>query len=56
MRAAEYTTEHSERTFREMAENQFWTRGYPDELKLRLSLDLQSRYHKLRQGEKFVIQ
>jgi L-ascorbate metabolism protein UlaG (beta-lactamase superfamily) len=43
-------------TFRETAENQFWTRGYPDELKLRLSLDLQSRYHKLRQGEKFIIQ
>ncbi len=42
-------------TYREDDENTFWTRGYPDELKLRLSLDLQSRYHKLKQGEKFVI-
>jgi len=37
-------------------ENAFWTRGYPDELKMRLSADLQKRYHKLRQGEKFVIE
>jgi L-ascorbate metabolism protein UlaG (beta-lactamase superfamily) len=36
-------------------ENAFWTRGYPDELKLHLSQDLQKRYHKLRQGEKFTI-
>jgi hypothetical protein len=30
--------------------------GYPDELKLRLSPELQKRYHKLRLGEMFVIQ
>jgi hypothetical protein len=33
----------------------FWTRGYPDELKLRLSADLQKRYHKLKQGERFDV-
>jgi L-ascorbate 6-phosphate lactonase len=42
-------------TFVETDENTFWTRGYPDELKLRLSADLQKRYHKLRQGQMFVI-
>jgi L-ascorbate metabolism protein UlaG (beta-lactamase superfamily) len=42
-------------TFVETDENRFWTRGYPDELKLRLSADLQKRYHKLRQGEMFAI-
>ena len=42
-------------TYRETDENQFWTRGYPDELKGRLSLELQKRYHKLRQGEMFEI-
>jgi L-ascorbate 6-phosphate lactonase len=36
-------------------QNAFWTRGYPDELKLRLSGDLQKRYHKLPQGEAFSI-
>jgi L-ascorbate metabolism protein UlaG (beta-lactamase superfamily) len=43
-------------TYREAPDNLFWTRGYPDELKLRLSRSLQERYHKLRQGEMFVIQ
>lgn len=42
-------------TYRETDENIFWTRGYPDELKMRLSRTLQGRYHKLKQGEKFVI-
>jgi L-ascorbate metabolism protein UlaG (beta-lactamase superfamily) len=42
-------------TYRETEQNSFWTRGYPDELKLRLSGDLQKRYHKLAQGQKFVI-
>jgi L-ascorbate 6-phosphate lactonase len=42
-------------TYQEDDENSFWTRGYPDELKLRLSADLQKRYHKLKQGEMFVI-
>ncbi len=41
-------------TYRETPENQFWTRGYPDELYQRLSGTLQKRYHKLKQGEMFV--
>ena len=43
-------------TYREADDNVFWTRGYPDELKLRLSTDLQKRYHKLKQGEMFLIE
>lgn len=42
-------------TFVETDDNAFWTHGYPDELRLRLSQDLQQRYHKLRQGETFVL-
>jgi L-ascorbate metabolism protein UlaG (beta-lactamase superfamily) len=42
-------------TYVEDDENSFWTRGYPDELKLRLSADLQKRYHKLKLGEMFEI-
>ena len=42
-------------TFRETDDNRFWTRGYPDELKLRLSQELQKRYRKPSQGEKFEI-
>jgi L-ascorbate metabolism protein UlaG (beta-lactamase superfamily) len=42
-------------TFIETDDNSFWTHGYPDELRLRLSRDLQQRYHKLRQGEMFTI-
>lgn len=42
-------------TFRETDSNLFWTRGYPDELKLRLSAQLQERYHKLAQGQTFVL-
>lgn len=43
-------------TYRETDGNRFWTKGYPDELKERLSLELQKRYHKLAIGEKFIIQ
>ncbi len=42
-------------TFVVKDDNAFWTRGYPDELKLRLSAALQKRYHKLAQGEMFLI-
>ncbi len=42
-------------TYTQTEENSFWTRGYPDELKLRLSRELQKRYHKLRHGELFLI-
>jgi L-ascorbate 6-phosphate lactonase len=43
-------------TYVQTDENAFWTRGYPDELKQRLSRDLQARYHKLGQGEMFRIE
>ncbi|MGH9630326.1 MAG: MBL fold metallo-hydrolase [Bryobacteraceae bacterium] len=43
-------------TYQQTDENAFWTHGYPDELKLRLSSDLQKRYHKLSHGEMFRIQ
>jgi L-ascorbate 6-phosphate lactonase len=43
-------------TYQQTDENAFWTRGYPDELKERLSSDLQKRYHKLSQGQMFRIQ
>ena len=42
-------------TFVVKDDNAFWTRGYPDELGLRLSASLQKRYHKLAQGEMFII-
>lgn len=42
-------------TYQETDQNAFWTRGYPDELKERLSSDLQQRYHKLSQGRIFRI-
>lgn len=43
------------RTYPVDEQNAFWTRGYPDELKLRLSRELQTRYHMLPQGRKFEI-
>ena len=42
-------------TYQQTDENAFWTRGYPDELKERLSSDLQNHYHKLSQGQIFRI-
>lgn len=42
-------------TYRQDPENSFWTRGYPDELEMRLSNELRKRYHKLKQGEMFLI-
>jgi L-ascorbate metabolism protein UlaG (beta-lactamase superfamily) len=42
-------------TYREDDENRFWTKGYPDELKLALSADLQKRYRKLAQGERLIV-
>jgi len=42
-------------TYKEIEEELFWRKGYPDELKLRLSADLQKRYHKLSLGERFEI-
>ena len=43
-------------TYRETEEEAFWMHGYPDELKLRLSEELQKRYHKLKLGEMFGIE
>jgi L-ascorbate metabolism protein UlaG (beta-lactamase superfamily) len=37
-------------------ENRFWAKGYPDEVKIRLSQSLKEKYHILKPGEKFVIQ
>ncbi len=42
-------------TYRETEQEAFWMHGYPDELRLRLSQDLQKRYHKLSLGEMFTI-
>jgi L-ascorbate metabolism protein UlaG (beta-lactamase superfamily) len=42
-------------TYREDDENRFWTKGYPDELRLALSADLQKRYRKLAQGEILLV-
>ena len=42
-------------TYRETEAEAFWMHGYPDELKLRLSQELQKRYHKLRLGDQFEI-
>jgi L-ascorbate 6-phosphate lactonase len=42
-------------TYRETEEEAFWMHGYPDELKQKLSMELQKRYHKPALGEMFVI-
>jgi L-ascorbate 6-phosphate lactonase len=43
-------------TYKEIEDELFWRRGYPDELRLHLSPEQQRRYHKPRQGEMFEIQ
>src|SRR6185437_8041329 len=43
-------------TYIENEEELFWKRGYPDELKLRLTPELQRRFHKLVQGRMFEIE
>jgi L-ascorbate 6-phosphate lactonase len=42
-------------TYKETEQELFWTRGYPDELKIRLTPELQRRYHKLGQGQMFEL-
>src|SRR5262249_60117448 len=42
-------------TYRVTPQNRYWTSGYPQEVKLRLSKPLQERYHILKQGEKLTI-
>jgi L-ascorbate 6-phosphate lactonase len=36
-------------------ENRFWAKGYPDEVKIRLSQSLKEKYHILKPGEKMEI-
>jgi L-ascorbate 6-phosphate lactonase len=36
--------------------NRFWAKGYPDEVKIRLSQPLKERYHILKPGERRIIQ
>lgn len=43
-------------TYKENEEELFWKRGYPDELKLRLTPELQRRFHKPSQGQMFEIE
>ena len=35
--------------------NRFWAKGYPDEVRIRLSKPLQGRYHILKPGDKMII-
>lgn len=46
---------HSTIAFGEGDKYRFWAKGYPDEVKLRLSRTLQSRYHILKPGGKHLI-
>jgi L-ascorbate metabolism protein UlaG (beta-lactamase superfamily) len=43
-------------TYTRTETNSFWTVGFPDELRAALPADLQARYHKLQQGDVFVIE
>jgi L-ascorbate metabolism protein UlaG (beta-lactamase superfamily) len=43
-------------TYRVTPENRYWTSGYPQEVRLRLSRPLQARYHILKQGQKLEIE
>jgi hypothetical protein len=42
-------------TYRQDASNEFWTKGYPEELRAALPADVQERYHMLEQGAVFVV-
>lgn len=42
-------------TYAEAEDNLYWTKGYPDELKAALPKPMRERYHKLVQGEVFVV-
>ena len=42
-------------TYKATAANRFWTQGYPDEVRARLSHTMQARYHKLGEGAVFVV-
>ena len=51
----EYILPQHRDTYRVTPENRFWTSGYANEVKLRLSKPLQERFHILKQGEKLAI-
>jgi L-ascorbate metabolism protein UlaG (beta-lactamase superfamily) len=42
-------------TYVQTENNRYWTKGYPDELKAILPRPMQQRFHKLEQGEVFVL-
>lgn len=42
-------------TFKVRPETRFWAKGYPDEVKIRLSKTLQDRYYVLKMGQKMEI-
>lgn len=46
---------HSTISFGEGDKYRFWAKGYPDEVKLRLSRPLQERYHILKPGDKKIL-
>jgi L-ascorbate 6-phosphate lactonase len=46
---------HSTIAFDETNNYRFWAKGYPEEVKLRLSLPMKERYHILQPGDKRVI-
>jgi L-ascorbate metabolism protein UlaG (beta-lactamase superfamily) len=43
-------------TYKTTDANRFWTQGYPEELRARLSGAMQARYHKLEEGAVFVLE
>jgi L-ascorbate metabolism protein UlaG (beta-lactamase superfamily) len=43
-------------TYEVTNQNEYWTRGFPDELKEQLSPEFQAQYHKLEIGEVFAIE
>jgi hypothetical protein len=43
-------------TFEVTEQNRYWTTGYPYEVKLRLSKQLQKNYYVLEMGEKIIIE
>jgi L-ascorbate metabolism protein UlaG (beta-lactamase superfamily) len=43
-------------TYVQTDDNRFWTKGYPDELKAVLPRRMQERFHKLAQGQVFVVE
>ncbi len=51
----EYVFPQHHSTVEVTEETRFWAKGYPDEVKLRLSDPLKQRYHVLKEGEKRII-